>query len=136
MLAPGLPHYVARMSDVRLSAGVMEYHDSGGDGPVVVLPHGVAMDGSLWDDVVAGLGDGARCVVPTLPPGGHRRPMEAGADLSVLGVARLVAEFLEALRLEDVTLVTNDWCGAQALADGRADRIGRPVITSCEAFDN
>ncbi|MDX3341757.1 alpha/beta hydrolase [Streptomyces sp. ME02-6979.5a] len=125
------------MSDVRLSAGVIEYRDTGGDGPVVVLLHGVAMDGSLWDDVVAGLGDGVRCIVPTLPLGGHRRPMEAGADLSVLGVARLVAEFLEALRLEDVTLVMNDWGGAQALvADGRADRIGRLVITSCEAFDN
>ncbi|MFD4239314.1 alpha/beta fold hydrolase [Streptomyces sp. NPDC058542] len=125
------------MSDVKLSAGVIEYHDTGGEGPVVVLLHGVAMDGSLWDEVVAGLGDGVRCVVPTLPLGGHRRPMEAGADLSVLGVARLVAEFLEALRLEDVTLVMNDWGGAQALvADGRADRIGRLVITSCEAFDN
>ncbi|MCL6288302.1 alpha/beta fold hydrolase [Streptomyces sp. 43Y-GA-1] len=125
------------MGDVRLSAGVIEYRDTGGDGPVVVLLHGVAMDGSLWDDVVAGLGDGVRCIVPTLPLGGHRRPMEAGADLSVLGVARLVAEFLEALRLEDVTLVMNDWGGAQALvADGRADRIGRLVITSCEAFDN
>ncbi|WP_137230594.1 alpha/beta hydrolase [Streptomyces sp. BPSDS2] len=125
------------MGDVRLSAGVIEYHDTGGDGPVVVLLHGVAMDGSLWDEVVAGLGDQVRCIVPTLPLGGHRRPMEAGVDLSVLGVARLVAEFLEALRLEDVTLVMNDWGGAQALvADGRADRIGRLVITSCEAFDN
>ncbi|MFD9844752.1 alpha/beta fold hydrolase [Streptomyces parvus] len=125
------------MGDVRLSAGVIEYRDTGGDGPVVVLLHGVAMNGSLWDEVVAGLGDGVRCIVPTLPLGGHRRPMEAGADLSVLGVARLVAEFLEALRLEDVTLVMNDWGGAQALvADGRADRIGRLVITSCEAFDN
>ncbi|MFE1364450.1 alpha/beta fold hydrolase [Streptomyces anulatus] len=36
-----------------------------------------------------------------------------------------------------MTLVMNDWGGAQALvADGRADRIGRLVTTSCEAFDN
>ncbi|MEU0306707.1 alpha/beta fold hydrolase [Streptomyces cyaneofuscatus] len=125
------------MDEVRLSGGVITYEDSGGDGPVVVLLHGVAMDGSLWRHVVAGLGDGVRCIVPTLPLGGHRRPMEPDADLTVLGVARLVAEFLEALRLDDVTLVMNDWGGAQALvADGRADRIGRLVITSCEAFDN
>ncbi|MGW3298064.1 hypothetical protein AMK23_22230 [Streptomyces sp. CB02130] len=46
------------MGDVRLSAGVIEYRDTGGYGPVVVLLHGVAMNGSLWDEVVAGLGDG------------------------------------------------------------------------------
>lgn len=125
------------MAELELSAGVVEYEDTGGEGPVVVLLHGVAMDGSLWRHVVADLRDGHRCVVPTLPLGGHRRPMRPDADLSVLGVARLVAEFLDALGLTDVTLVMNDWGGAQALvADGRDQRIGRLVITSCEAFDN
>ncbi|MEU1470253.1 alpha/beta hydrolase [Streptomyces sp. NPDC005761] len=125
------------MAELELSAGVVEYEDTGGDGPVVVLLHGVAMGGSLWRHVVADLRQGYRCVVPTLPLGGHRRPMRPEADLSVLGVARLVAEFLDALGLTDVTLVMNDWGGAQALvADGRDQRIGRLVITSCEAFDN
>ena len=95
------------------------------------------MDGSLWRHVVADLRSDHRCVVPTLPLGGHRRPMKPDADLSILGVARLVAEFLDALDLTDVTLVMNDWGGAQALvADGRDERIGKLVITSCEAFDN
>lgn len=125
------------VSEVELSAGVITYEDTGGDGPVVVLLHGVAMDGSLWRNVVDGLRTGFRCVVPTLPLGGHRRPMRPDADLSVLGVARLVAEFLEVLDLQDVTLVMNDWGGAQSLvADGRDQRIGKLVITSCEAFDN
>ncbi|MFE9727828.1 alpha/beta fold hydrolase [Streptomyces sp. NPDC005794] len=125
------------MTEVTLSAGVVEYEDTGGDGPVLVLLHGVAMDGSLWRHVVAGLRPGYRCVVPTLPLGSHRRPMRPDADLTVLGVAHLVAEFLEALDLRDVTLVMSDWGGAQALvAEGRDQRIGRLVITSCEAFDN
>ncbi|MGW8327546.1 alpha/beta fold hydrolase [Streptomyces sp. NPDC055897] len=125
------------MPALELSAGAVDYQDTGGDGPVVVLLHGVAMDGSLWRHVVAGLRDDFRCVVPTLPLGGHRRPMHPDADLSILGVARLVDEFLERLDLSDVTLVLNDWGGAQSLvADGRADRVGRLVITSCEAFDN
>ncbi|GAA3364424.1 alpha/beta hydrolase [Streptomyces antimycoticus] len=123
--------------EVELSAGTVEYEDTGGEGPVAVLLHGVAMNGSLWRDVVAALGPDIRCVVPTLPLGGHRRAMRPDADLSVLGVARLVAEFLERLDLTDVTLAMNDWGGAQALiADGRAQRIGRLVITSCEAFEN
>ncbi|MFJ9059506.1 alpha/beta fold hydrolase [Streptomyces sp. NPDC102409] len=125
------------MTEVTLSAGVVEYEDTGGDGPVVVLLHGVAMNGSLWRHVVADLRSDFRCVVPTLPLGGHRRPMRPDADLTVLGVAHLVAEFLDELELRDVTLVMNDWGGAQALvADGRDGRIGRLVITSCEAFDN
>ncbi|QLH22009.1 alpha/beta fold hydrolase [Streptomyces sp. Rer75] len=128
---------MAHRDEVELSAGTIEYEDTGGEGPVAVLLHGVAMDGSLWREVVAGLRPGVRCIVPTLPLGGHRRPMHPDADLSVLGVARLVAEFLERLDLTDVTLVMNDWGGAQALvADGRDERIGRLVITSCEAFEN
>lgn len=125
------------MTDALLSAGVVEYEDTGGDGPVVVLLHGVAMNGSLWRHVVGELRDDFRCIVPTLPLGAHRRPMRPDADLTVPGVARLVAEFLDSLDLTDVTLVMNDWGGAQALvADGRDQRIGKLVITSCEAFGN
>lgn len=125
------------MAEVDLSAGTVEYQDTGGEGPVVVLLHGVAMDGSLWRNVVAPLRSDFRCVVPTLPLGGHRRPMKPDADLSIAGVARLVAEFLERLDLREVTLVMSDWGGAQALvSEGRDERIGRLVITSCEAFDN
>ncbi|MEU3451683.1 alpha/beta hydrolase [Streptomyces thermolilacinus] len=125
------------MAEVELSAGTVEYQDTGGDKPVVVLLHGVAMDGSLWRNVVASLRSGFRCVVPTLPLGGHRRPMRPDADLSVAGVARLVAEFLDRLDLRDVTLVVSDWGGALALvSEGRDERVGRLVVTSCEAFDN
>lgn len=125
------------MAEAELSAGTVEYQDTGGEGPVVVLLHGVAMDGSLWRNVVEPLRSDFRCVVPTLPLGGHRRPMRPGADLSVAGVARLVAEFLDRLDLRDVTLVMSDWGGALALVpEGRDERIGRLVITSCEAFDN
>ena len=125
------------MSELELSAGTVEYEDTGGRGPAVVLLHGPAMDGSLWRHVVADLRSDYRCVVPTLPLGGHRRPMGLDADLSPRGIARLVAEFLERLDLRDVTLVGNDWGGAQLLiAEGRAERVGRLVLTSCEAFDN
>src|SRR5260221_14530252 len=99
---------VVRMQTIELSAGTIEYEDTGGSGPVVVLLHGLAMDGSLWRHVVRELRADHRCVVPTLPVGGHRRPMRADADLSLHGLARLQAEFLEALDLREVTLVGND----------------------------
>jgi pimeloyl-ACP methyl ester carboxylesterase len=125
------------MLEVELSAGTIEYEDTGGDGPVLVLLHGVAMNGSLWRGVVAELRHDHRCVVPTLPLGAHRRPMKPHADLSILGMAHLVAELLEKLDLNGVTLVGNDWGGAQLLvSEGIDQRVGRLVLTSCEAFDN
>jgi pimeloyl-ACP methyl ester carboxylesterase len=126
------------MTEVELSAGTIEYQDSGGDGPVLVFLHGAAMDGSVWAPVVADLGRDHRCVVPTLPLGAHRRPMHPDADLSLHGFGRLVAELLERLRLEEVTLIQNDHGAALALAgdDPRPPRVARLVISSCEAFEN
>ena len=64
------------------SAGFM-YSDTGGSGPPVVFLHGVLMNGTLWNDVVGGLGDRYRCIVPELPFGAHRTSMPDGADLSL-----------------------------------------------------
>jgi pimeloyl-ACP methyl ester carboxylesterase len=87
------------MREIELSTGTIEYQDTGGDGPVLVLLHGLMMDASLWDDVIADLSADHRCVAPTLPLGAHRRAMRAGADLSLPGIARLAAEFLDGLGL-------------------------------------
>jgi pimeloyl-ACP methyl ester carboxylesterase len=93
------------------------------------------MDASLWDGVTPELATGHRCIVPTLPLGGHRQPMPE-ADLSLPGIARLVAELLERLDLHDVTLVGNDTGGALVQLLVGADRVGRIVLVSCDAFDN
>jgi pimeloyl-ACP methyl ester carboxylesterase len=125
------------MPQVDLRAGTIEYEDSGGDGPVLVLLHGLLMNGSLWRNVVPELTPDNRCIVPTLPLGGHRRPMHPDADLSLAGQVALLADFLEALDLDDVIMVQNDWGGAVVLAGEPAgSRIGRLVLASCEAFDN
>ncbi len=41
------------MTQIELSAGTIDYTDTGGDGPVLVLLHGLLMDASLWDGVIA-----------------------------------------------------------------------------------
>jgi pimeloyl-ACP methyl ester carboxylesterase len=125
------------MAEIELSAGTISYEDSGGEGPVLVLCHGLLMTASVWDEVVKELGPGFRCVRPTLPLGAHRRPMRPEADLSLRGQVRLLAEFLERLELQEVTLVFNDWCGAQLLvAEGWDARVARLVLASCETYDN
>ncbi len=128
------------MTEIELSAGTVDYEDTGGDGPVLVLLHGLMMDASLWDGLIAELASDYRCVAPTLPLGAHRHAMHADADLSLAAIARLVAEFLDRLDLHDVTLVGNDTGGALVqliMADADADaRVGRVVLASCDAFDN
>ena len=84
------------------------YSDTGGDGPVVVLLHGVLMGDSLWNTVIEGLRDRCRCVVPELPFGAHTTPMPDGADLSLPAIATLIAEFLTELDPHEVTLVCNE----------------------------
>jgi pimeloyl-ACP methyl ester carboxylesterase len=124
--------------DVELSAGTIEYEDTGGKGPAIVLLPGLVMDASLWDEVIAGLRADHRCIAPTLPMGAHRHAMHADADLSPRGLARLVSEFLDRLELNDVTLVGNDTGGAlvQLLACDGAPRVSRIVLVSCDAFEN
>lgn len=124
------------MPEIELSAGIIDYEDTGGNGPLIVLLHGLVMDGSLWRHVVQDLRDDHRCIVPTLPLGGHRRPMRADADLSPRGIGLLEAEFLEKLDLHQVTLVGND-SGLYLIAAGEhPERLARLVVTSCEAFEN
>jgi pimeloyl-ACP methyl ester carboxylesterase len=125
------------MREVELSSGTIDYEDTGGSGPVVVLVHGLIMDGSLWRHVIDELRADFRCVAPTLPLGAHRQPMRADADLSMRGVASVLGELLERLELREVTLAMNDWGGPQLLVGGAWDeRIARLALCSCEAFDN
>jgi pimeloyl-ACP methyl ester carboxylesterase len=100
--------------------------------------HGLMMDASLWDDVIAALQSDYRCVAPTLPLGAHRHGMHDDADLSLRGIAKLVAELLDRLDLHDVTLVGTDTGGAliQLLIGDGAARVGRVVLASSDAFDN
>lgn len=124
------------MAEVELTAGTIEYEDTGGDGPVLVLLGGLAMDGSVWDPVVAELRRDHRCVIPTLPLGAHRKAMRADADLSLAGFGRMAGELLERLNLSEVTLVQNDHAAALVLAGERPARVARLVISSCESFEN
>ena len=121
---------------VDLPPGPVAY-EAGGDGPVVVLLHGVLMDSSLWRRVVPQLTRTCRVITPTLPLGAHRPPMAPQADLSMRGQVHLLADFMDALDLRDVTLVVSDWGGPLFLtAEGRDARVSRLVVTPCEAFDN
>ncbi len=124
-----------------LPPGPLRYRTAGPAGsgqPPVVFLHGLLVDGQLWTGVADLLARrGVRSYAPTLPLGSHRDPMDPNADLTPRGIARLVLALIEALGLDDVTLVGNDTGGAicQFILDIDASRIGRLVLTNCDAFD-
>jgi pimeloyl-ACP methyl ester carboxylesterase len=118
-------------------AGTIEYRERG-SGPPVVFAHGVGVNGDLWRNVAPALAEaGHRTIAPDLPLGAHSIPLEHEPDMSLPGLADILGGFLEALDLEDVTLVANDTGGAitQALIGRRPPRVARLVLTSCDAFD-
>jgi pimeloyl-ACP methyl ester carboxylesterase len=126
------------MKSVDVTAGTIEYREEGDPGgtPVVLL-HGLMMNDAVWNTVLPLLPGGFRYLLPVLPMGGHRSPMREDADLTMPGMVGIVADFLDALDLADVTLVVTDWGGPLFLTDmGRDKRVGRLVICPSEAFDN
>src|SRR3954471_23474301 len=89
---------------VEVPAGTIECRERG-EGPPVVFVHGVGVNADLWRNVVPALAAHHRCIAPDLPLGSHSHPMRAGTDLSLPGLARIVADLIEALGLDDVAVV-------------------------------
>jgi len=129
------------MPTVDIPQGRIEYRVAGPEqspAPPVVFVHGLLVDGEIWARVADMLAArGIRSYAPDLPLGSHRIPWADGTDLGPRGVARLVIEFMTALDLTDVTLVGNDTGGAlcQFLVDTDHSRVGRLLLTNCDAFD-
>jgi pimeloyl-ACP methyl ester carboxylesterase len=109
-----------------------------GTGAPIVFVHGLLVNANLWRKVVTRLSADFRCVTLDLPLGSHELPMDPEADLSPPGLANLIADAIEELGLEDVTLVGNDTGGAlcQLVVTRRPERIGRLVLMSCDYRDN
>ncbi len=122
--------------EIALSQGILRYQDHG-SGPAIVLIHGLFVNSSVWDRLVSLLVRRARCVVPDLPLGAHRLPLNT-ADLSPPGLAAMIAEFIETLGLCNVTVVGNDTGGAlcQILCANHQQVVDRLVLTNCDAFEN
>jgi pimeloyl-ACP methyl ester carboxylesterase len=129
------------MPTVDLPQGRIHYRVAGPEdstAPPVVFVHGLLVNAELWSGVAGALAEqGIRSYAPDLPLGSHPIPLGDEADVSPRGVARLLLDFVAALDLHDVTLVGNDTGGAlcQFVIDADSTRVGRLVLTNCDAFD-
>jgi pimeloyl-ACP methyl ester carboxylesterase len=130
-------HAGTERKEIDLPAGRIRYREEGSGKPIVFV-HGYLVDGRLWDGVVDRLGDRFRCIAPDWPIGAQQIAMKPDADLSPPGIAATIAALLEALDLEDVTIVGNDSGGAmsQVLVTRHPERIGRLVLTNCDTHEN
>ncbi len=128
---------LGEVREIALSHGTIRYRERG-TGPVVVFVHGLLVNGDLWRNVVPAIAEGGfRCITPDWPLGSHDVPVP-DVDLNPPGVARLIAEFLEALDLSDVTIVANDTGGGltQIVMANHPERIGRVVLTPSDSFES
>jgi pimeloyl-ACP methyl ester carboxylesterase len=120
-------------------SGRIAYREQG-SGPVALFVHGVLLNGHLWRHQLSGLADLRRCVAPDLLAHGDTElaPGSRDSDLSVTANARMLAEFLDALGVEQVDLVGNDSGGgiAQIFAATYPQRVRSLTLTDCDAHDN
>ncbi len=129
------------MPHITLPQATIEYRELGPHDsalPPVLFVHGAVVDSRLWSGVADRLaGQGFRCIVPNWPLGSHTIPVTDRKALSPEGVAELIHDFITALDLRELTLVGNDTGGGvcQFLIDAHPERIGRLVLTNCDAFD-
>src|SRR5919198_5087874 len=123
--------------DLDLPGGPLRCFEAGTGEPIVFV-HGLLVNANLWRKVVSRLSPDFHCVALDLPLGSHTLPMPDTTDLSPPAAANLIADAIEALGLEDVTLVGNDTGGAlcQMVVTSRPERIGRLVLTSCDYRDH
>ena len=130
------------MPTIDLPHGTVHYRVAGPDkaeAAPVVFVHGFLVNATLWTGTADALAvAGVRSYAADWPLGSHTIALGADVDQSPRGVARQITAFIEALELDNVTLVGNDTGGAicQFLLDGDASRIGRVVLTNCDAFTN
>lgn len=129
------------MSAIDLPSGTIHYRAAGPEQstqPPVVFVHAFLMNGAVWSGVADLLAErGIRSYAPDWPLGSHPTPLRPDADQSPRGIARQILSFLDALDLDDVTLVGSDTGGAlvQFVLDTDASRVGRVVLANCDAFD-
>jgi haloalkane dehalogenase len=119
-----------------VDGATIHYLDEGPrDGPTLLLMHGNPTWSYLYREIVLALRDRFRCVAPDLP-GFGLSAAPAGYDFKPASHARRIEGFVEALDLQDVTLMVQDWGGPIGLwvAGRQPARVARLVIGNTWAW--
>jgi len=121
---------------VQTASGRISYIEQG-KGPVALFVHGVLLNGYLWRHQLADLSDIRRCIaVDLLAHGGTE--IAPDQDVSVTANAKMLKEFLDALKIDQVDLVGNDSGAgiAQIFAALYPERVRSLTLTDGDTHDN
>jgi pimeloyl-ACP methyl ester carboxylesterase len=121
---------------VETPSGRISYTEAG-SGPVALFVHGVVLNKYLWRRQLAELSDIRRCIALDLLAHGDTE-IAPDQDVSVTANAKMLREFLDALRINQVDLIGNDSGGgiSQIFAALNPGRIQTLTITNSDAHDN
>ena len=121
---------------VKTASGNISYTEQG-TGPVALFVHGVLLNGNLWRHQLSDLSDIRRCIAVDLLAHGDTE-IAPHQDVSVTANAKMLEEFLDALKIAQVDLVGNDSGGgiAQIFAALNPERVRTLTLTDCDTHDN
>jgi pimeloyl-ACP methyl ester carboxylesterase len=128
--------FLADQRSIKTPSGDIHYVERG-SGPVALFVHGVLLNGYLWRHQLAELADLRRCIAVDLMAHGNT-DISVTQDVSVTANAHMLAQFLDALKVDQVDLVGNDSGGGicQIFAALYSKRVRSLVLTDCDAHDN
>jgi pimeloyl-ACP methyl ester carboxylesterase len=121
---------------IQTASGRIAYVEHG-TGPVALFVHGVLLNGYLWRHQLAALSDTRRCIAVDLLAHG-RTEIDPAQPVSADANAVMLAQFLDALQIDQVDLVGNDSGGGIALifAAMHPERLRSLTLTDCDTHDN
>src|ERR1022692_865059 len=121
---------------VQTASGRISYVEQG-SGPVALFVHGVLLNSHLWRHQLADLSDIRRAIAVDLLAHGDTE-IAPNQDVSVTANAKMLKEFLDALKIDQVDLVGNDSGGgiSQIFAALYPERVRSLTLTDCDTHDN
>jgi pimeloyl-ACP methyl ester carboxylesterase len=128
--------FFADLRSIKTPSGDIHYVERG-SGRVALFVHGVLLNSYLWRHQLAELGDLRRCIAVDLMAHGNTE-ISVTQDVSVTANAHMLAQFLDALKVDQVDLVGNDSGGGicQIFAALYPKRVRSLILTNCDVHDN
>src|SRR5262245_49699265 len=126
-------HAMRRFVDT--ASGRIAYFERG-EGPPALFVHGVPLNGYHWRHVIDRVRHRRRCIAIDLMGLGYTE-IAPSQDVSFTAQARMIADVLDALKIDQVDLIGNDSGGAiaQIFAASYPLRLRSLVLTNCDVHD-